>query len=162
MYRTQLELLEHIYHEEQGRPLQESLMENMRGADVIDLLLPMSEMFIPVINQISGIPYQTKYTKDADQAIKEFALKNTKCTWEDLPAEVWRILLERHIQTITLCAEKSHLNSLMFIPVGMTDRSKLKYVVVFWWYAMKLPYKVDEESTHDTLSRFHHLTGKHR
>ncbi|ECC9274884.1 hypothetical protein DSM88_04690 [Salmonella enterica subsp. enterica] len=162
MYPTQIELLDHICHEEKGVSLQDTPMRNLKGGDIIEILLPISEQFTPVISQISGFPYQSRYEQEADKAIKALVLRNTNWKLETLPIEVWRVLLERHIQTILFCEEKAHLDSLMFIPVGMTDRPKLKYAVVFWWYAMKLPYKVDEESTHDTLSRFHHLTGKHR
>ncbi|EDB4570621.1 hypothetical protein A7C82_23320 [Salmonella enterica subsp. enterica serovar Panama] len=160
MYLTQIELLDHICREERGVPLECVPLGNLNGGEVIDILLPISEQFIPVISQIPGFPYQSRYEKEANKAIKDLVLRDANWKLETLPIEVWRVLLERYIQTILFCEEKSHLKSLMFIPDGMTDRAKLKFVVVFWWYAMKLPYKVDEESTRDTLSQFHRLTGK--
>lgn len=158
MLQTQLELLEHICQEELGQSLRDRPMGNLNGLQVVDILRPASDIFDPVINRIANFPYQFGYENKADKAICDFVLHNRNWVDDGLVPEVWRTLLERHIQTINFCLEKAQLDSLMLFPGGMTERAQLKFAIVFWWYSMKLPYECDDKSTHDTLARFHKVT----
>lgn len=82
--------------------------------------------------------------------------------WSALPLVVWRILLERHQQAITLCVINAHAENtaVMFMPAALSGSARTKFAVAFLLYAMKLPYKVTDTAQLDIVSPFDHLNTR--
>lgn len=124
-------------------------------------LWPLNERFRPRLHQIKTVRYRKQYESAADKAIGDFILSDSD--WSNVPLVVWRVLLERHQQGITLCVANAMQRknaTLLHVPLGLSDMAKTKYAFAWLCYAMKLPYKVTDESALDIDTAFEHLAGK--
>ncbi|WP_145491676.1 hypothetical protein [Yersinia rohdei] len=160
MPTKRFELLEALCEQELARPLQSCFPSEISANDTLEYLWPLNDRFHPRLHQIKTVRYRKQYERAADQAIKDFVLKGAE--WDELPLVVWRVLLERHQQAILVCVANIMANNspLMHVPEELTALARTKFAVVFLCYAMKLPYKLTDESALDIDSPFEHLFGK--
>ena len=150
-------LLEILCETELKRPVETAQFASLSGYETLALLWPLNERFTPRMAQIKTISYRKQFEKAADNAIEDFLMKDDD--WSEIPLVVWRVLLERHNQAIILCVANALANNteLMHIPVGLSRFAQTKFAVVYLCYAMKLPYKVLDESQLDIESPFEYL-----
>ena len=82
----------------------------------------------------------------ADDAIRDFAYR--RGTWDALPVGTWRVLLERHLQMLTvLTANAAHGTQVsMTVPRELLESARLGFAVLFWLYRMKLQWPPDDRS----------------
>lgn len=161
MQKKTFELLELLCQYELKKTLESCPPEPLTADDVMSFLWPLNARFRPLIHQIRTVRYRKQYEREADKAIREFVLRDSH--WENVPLVVWRVLLERHQQAITVCvANKMHASDTTFMhaPFGLTDTAKTKFAVVWLCYAMKLPYPVHDESQLDIETSFENLSLK--
>ncbi|EMB6558626.1 hypothetical protein AB8896_05190 [Yersinia enterocolitica] len=160
MPTKRFELLEALCEQELTRPLQSCSPSEISAKDTLEYLWPLNDRFRPRLHQIKTVRYRKQYERAADQAIKDFALKGSE--WDGIPLVVWRVLLERHQQASLVCIANIMANNLplMQVPEELTAQARTKFAVVFLCYAMKLPYKLTDESALDIDSPFEHLSGK--
>lgn len=152
-----MKLLEMICLSELGSPLANSQPVSLGGYDTLECLWPLNERFKPRMAQIKTISYKKQFEKAADDAIEAFLTKDDD--WSELPLVIWRVLIERHQQSILLCIANAvaENSGVMPLPLGLSEAARTKFAVAFLWYAMKLPYKVTDESQLDIDSPFDHL-----
>ena len=152
-----IKLLEMFCNSELNQPLESSQFVSLGGYDTLECLWPLNERFKPRMEQIKTISYRKQFEKAADDAIADFLMKDDH--WSELPLVVWRVLIERHQQSILLCITNAVAGNsgLIHIPVGLSQTARTKFAVAFLWYAMKLPYKVTDESQLDIETPFDHL-----
>jgi len=158
--QKQHDLLEILCKQTLNRDLNDCLPVNYSPDDVLGFLWPMNELFRPRFHQIKTVSYRKQYERAADTAIENLVLKGA--AWDTLPLTVWRVLLERHLQALIMCVANRAADNpvVMYAPVGLKPPALTTFSVVFWWYAMKLPYQVTDESALDIESPFAHLSGR--
>lgn len=152
-----MKLLEILCESELALPLASLRPILLGGYDTLECLWPLNDRFKPRIEQIRTINYRTQFEKAADEAIESYLTKDDD--WSGLPLVVWRVLIERHQQAILMCVTNALAGNagLMPVPVGLSQIARTKFAVAFLWYAMKLPYKVTDESQLDIETPFDHL-----
>ncbi|HGA8628018.1 TPA: hypothetical protein ACITOM_000086 [Salmonella enterica subsp. enterica serovar Mississippi] len=152
-----MKLLEMLCQTELGLPLESLKPVPLGGYETLECLWPLNERFRPRMEQIKTISYRKQFEKAADAAIESYLTKDDD--WSGLPLVVWRVLIERHQQAIIMCITNalSENAGFMPVPVGLSQTARTKFAVAFLWYAMKLPYKVTDESQFDIETPFDHL-----
>ena len=161
MQKKTFELLDLFCQRELSKTFESCPPEPLTADEAMSFLWPLNERFRPLIHQIRTVKYRKQYERDADKAIREFALRDSR--WESVPLVVWRVLLERHQQAITVCvANKMHARNAVFmhVPSGLTDTARTKFAVVWLCHSMKLPYPVRDESQLDIETSFENLSLK--
>ena len=102
---------------------------------------------IRIGHRIRTVKYRLKLEKEADKAIELFALNPVAKTWEDLPAGVWRVLLERHAQlTNVVLANDMAENPVTLLPEGLPSSAKLSGLMLLLLHSMKLPFPPEDRS----------------
>lgn len=155
-----MKLLETLCLSELDQTLENVQPFPLGGYDTLECLWPLNERFKSRMAQIKTISYRKQFEKAADKAIEDFLIKDDD--WSALPLVVWRVLVERHQQSILLCIANAvaENSAVIFIPSGLSDLARTKFAVAFLWYSMKLPYKVTDESQLDIDSPFDHLSTR--
>jgi len=143
--RTQ-ELLEEYTERELGRPRDGLEPEFLSGWQVIEALWPLNDIFRPVWEQVSSVPYQAQYESAADQAIERYVFSGV--VWdEQMPAGVWRVLLERQQQAIMVAtANEIEGNPLMPVPRGFPETARTGLAMLFLLHQMVLPFELQDLS----------------
>jgi len=153
--RTQ-ELLEAYTERELGRPRDGIRPEYLSGWQVIEALWPLNDVFRPVWDQVSSVPYQAQYEAAADEAIERYVFSGV--AWDErLPAGVWRVLLERHQQAIMVAtANEIEGNALMMpIPCGFPESARTGLAMLFWLHQMTLPFEVQDPAAFELPAATH-------
>ncbi|QBH95983.1 hypothetical protein EKN56_05950 [Limnobaculum zhutongyuii] len=129
----------------------------INGMQVLSYLWPLNQCFKNRFHQIKTVRYRKQFEREADTAIKNFIFHDSD--WSEYPLIVWRILLERLIQSHILCiANEKANNTVMYMPTGLSPSAKTKFSVLFLMYKMKLPYPVSNETTFDIDAVFPETT----
>ncbi|MDI1279273.1 hypothetical protein [Methylobacter sp.] len=111
--------------------------------EVIEALWPLNDVFRPLMPEISTLPYAPDLEAEADQAIENFIRGDGETAWENLPLGVWRVLAERHTQSLVVAsANEAAGNPLMTIPEDLPEYAWLCAAMLYLMYQMKLPYPV--------------------
>src|SRR4051812_10391099 len=74
---------------------------HLDGMQVVEALWPMNDVFHKYHDQISAIAYSPEFEAEADQALAAHA-HGQFWTISSPSAGAWRVLMERHIQSMTL------------------------------------------------------------
>ena len=110
---------------------------------VVEALWPMNDVFRPRMAMLGSLPYDKDHEAQADEAI---AAQANGVVWRDdgPPPLVWRVLLERHTQTITLALanEAAGNTRLMTVPDSLAKGLQTNAAMLFFQYQMALPYPV--------------------
>ena len=127
-------------------PLEFAEPRHFSPMETIEILWPLNDVFRPNVHRIRTEKYRATYERKADDAIREFVYRPD--TWDRLPTATWRVLLERHLQMLTVLAANhaSGVQSLMSLPRGLPESARLGFAMLFWLYRMKLPWPVDDRA----------------
>jgi len=68
--------------------------------------------------------------------------------WVNLPAGVWRVLMERHLQALVVASANEHAgnSAVMTLPAALPDASIPGAAMIYMLHGMKLPYPVQQRS----------------
>jgi len=127
--------------DEWGRPRQ------LSGMDVVAALWPLNDLFRPHMADVGQLPYEAKYEVDADAAIEGF-IGHGVSAWASLPAGIWRVLMERHLQALVVASanEAAGNTAFMAIPNDLPDASIPNAAMIYMLHGMKLPFPVKQRS----------------
>lgn len=147
MNNDQSLVLEHFFNTHARAGWQSGKFVYLDGWQTVEALWPMHDVFRKHLAQIGSLPYQAAYEAEADQAL--FVLSNGGEWTASAPSALaWRVLYERHIQSI-LMALANHLGgNAQLVPVPQSLPAKHHKIVamLFLQWAMPLPYPIQERS----------------
>lgn len=115
---------------------------------LIELMWPLNDIFRPHIHKIRTLSYDPSYEEQADEAIDAFAEQPEYSTWECLPGPVWRVLLERHQQMLSVAAlnEANGTPSITRLPLPLPHRDRLPALMLLMLRSMKFPFPPEDRS----------------
>jgi hypothetical protein len=122
--------------EDWGRP------KPVMGGEMLEALWPLNEVFRAHMRDVGALPYEAQHEQAADKAIERYLAEGV-AAWRELPAGVWRVLMERHTQSL-VAATVNELagNPMMSIPVDFPADRLLGVAMIYMLHGMKLPYPV--------------------
>lgn len=131
-----------------GSPLNEIPTMQLSGMQVIEILWALNNVFRPRLLEIRVLPYDNRFEKAADAAVKSFAMAPFDATWVDLAPATLRVLLERHQQAIQLAIgfelQGRHMIS---IPSSLPESALLPTVMLLWLVGSRLPFPVEDRGS---------------
>ena len=130
-----------------GKPLDLIEPIPVTGWEVVETVWPLNEIFRPFLTRIRTVKYDERYEAAADAAIEKYVQSQSAKTWDDLPAEVWRVLLERHQQLIIVAlANEKEGNPVTILPSGLPASARLGGIMLLLLHGMKLPWPAEDRS----------------
>lgn len=119
----------------------------LSGLDVVSALWPMNDLFRPHLADVGQLPYEPHYEADADKAIEGF-ISGGVSAWSELPAVVWRVLMERHLQALVVASanEAAGNSNFMAVPEDLPESSIPNAAMIYMLHGMTLPYPVKPRS----------------
>lgn len=139
-------LLESLFRREIGYlPTPADGVVTLSGWQVVELLWPLNERFRPLFQRIATVPYNDAFSADADTAIERMVFDSAD--WADLPAGVWRVLLERQQQMLRVAlANEMTGTPLMSLPAALPHGALPAAAMLFWLHGMRLPFPPADRS----------------
>lgn len=135
------------FEEVMGKPLDNITPVPVSGWEVVEILWPLNDVFRPFLHRIRSIKYDQKYESAADKAIERYVSLQSAEAWNNLPGEVWRILLERHMQLIAVAIiNEKEGNNLTVFPLGLPAHARLGGIMLSLLHGMKLPWPPEDKS----------------
>lgn len=115
----------------------------LSGMDVVEALWPLNDLFRPHLNDVEEFPYEPRYEAEADAAVEAFAIHG-ESAWSNLPAGVWRVLIERHQQALVVASvnEAVGTSAFMTIPAALPETSIQGAAMIYMLHGMELPFPV--------------------
>ena len=131
-----------------GKPISLCKPRALRAGDVMKALWPLNDIFHPVVMRIRSIRYRACFEEDADRAIEDFVALGGAEAWENLPPEVWRVLLERHQQWLIVAAanELAGDDIVTYLPADLAERHWLPALMLDILHGMTLPWPAADRS----------------
>lgn len=130
-----------------GKPLQNITPIPVTGWEVVEIVWPLNEIFRPFMTRIGTIKYDARYEAAADEAIEKYVRNQSAKTWEKLHGEVWRVLLERHLQLMVVAiANERAGNPVIVFPSGLPASARLGGIMLLLLHGMKLPWPAEDRS----------------
>lgn len=121
------------------------------GERYMEIMWPLNDMFRARLHLFRHLPYDPAFEKQADEAILRLE-HNPASAWENLPLEVWRVLLERHAQMLAVAAANMVAgNPLTTLPPGppLSDSDLRVGLAFLWLLKMKLPFPAGDRSRYE-------------
>ncbi|WP_147395146.1 hypothetical protein [Azospirillum cavernae] len=111
--------------------------------DLLGALWPMNDVFRPKLIRIRALRYHARFEAEADEAVIAFSRSPVPSTWDSISSGAWRVLLERHLQMVTVCTANATASekSIWIIPQELPEGDRTAAAVLEWWLEMKLPWK---------------------
>ena len=127
-------------------PLELAEPQHFSPLETMEILWSLNEIFRPKFHRIRSEKYRGAHERKADDAIREFA--HRRGDWDALPVGTWRVLLERHLQMLTVLAANAASGERvsMTLPRALPEDARLGFAMLFWLYRMKLPWRPDDRS----------------
>lgn len=146
---VRFELMERLVLQEMGVPLQSLAPVPMSIDAVAESIWPINAELRPNLEQIRALPYEARFERQADEAVAERVLSGV--AWSQLPAQVWRVLLERHFQCLQLLAFKAAEAGdwgaqFMSVPMGAPVPVQQRLAMLFLLFETPLPFPVVDRS----------------
>lgn len=140
---TQQFLLAYIAATLKKMPNQWGAPRVFSGMDVVEALWPLNDIFRPYASTIGELPYETRYEADADTAIENYVAQGA-AAWKDLPAGVWRVLMERQQQALVtgVANETAGNQNVMTVPKALPEAAILNVAMIYMMHGMTLPFPV--------------------
>ena len=129
-----------------GKSSTEFTTAALTGEEIVEAIWLLNEAFKSRYHMIASLSYESKYEKQADEAIISYALK--KDNWETLSGEVLRILLERVHQAI-IYFQLNAKEPFVPIPDDLHPDHYLAAVMLFLLHQWTLPFPITHQSTFD-------------
>ncbi len=147
MTEAQKRLLERYFTSHLGDGWQAGPFSHLDGWAAVDAIWPLNDLFRPHWALITSLPYVPRLEKAADAALERLVFGGT-WTASDPPANVWRVLLERHVQAqqVALANHAQGRAQCVPIPAALPREAWQGAVVLFLHYAMKLPFPIADRS----------------
>lgn len=119
----------------------------LSGMDIVAALWPLNDLFRPHLADVGALPYEPSSEAAADAAVEGYVVHGSSA-WENLPAKVWRVLMERHQQALVVASanEVAGNSAFMAVPVDLPDASIPGAAMIYMLHGMKLPYPVKHRS----------------
>src|ERR1017187_1039188 len=119
----------------------------LSGMDVVAALWPLNDMFRPHMADVGLLPYEPSREAEADAAVEGYVVHGVSA-WANLPASVWRVLMERHLQALVVAStnEAAGNSAFMTVPAALPEASILGAAMIYMLHGMKLPYPVKQRS----------------
>jgi hypothetical protein len=131
-----------------GESLAETPPVQLSGWEVVSIVWPLNDVFRPHMVRIKTVRYEARYEREADKAIESFAGHPVADAWLPLSAGAWRVLLERHMQTIMLATlNQAASNSVAIMPQRLPDSGKLPWIMLSLLHSMTLPFPIEDRSS---------------
>lgn len=142
--------LEAFFTNQLGDGWQHRPFISLDGMEVVEALWPINQLFRQHHALIGSIRYSAQFEKEADAALKLFVEGGT---WtSDAPsAGAWRVLMERHIQSMTV-ALANHVQGnkrVMSIPQGLPIPRRTPAAMLWLQWAMVLPFPVEDRASYE-------------
>lgn len=140
MSDTGMLVLQHFFGQKLGDDWPSQPVTYLDGWQTVEALWPMNEVFRPRMAQIGSLPYLSANEEPADQAL--WVLANGGQWTDTAPAPgVWRVLLERHTQSLTVAAANHAAGNAKVVPVpaGLAPAHHTIAAMLFLQWAMVLP-----------------------
>lgn len=117
------------------------------GMDVVAALWPLNDLFRPHLGDVGALPYEPSSEAAADAAVEGYVVHGPSA-WANLPAKVWRVLMERHQQALVVASanEVAGNSAFMAVPVDLPDASIQGAAMIYMLHGMELPYPVKQRS----------------
>ncbi|MDE2419683.1 MAG: hypothetical protein KGO49_00680 [Gammaproteobacteria bacterium] len=119
-------------------------LQYLNGWKAAEVLWPMNDVFKQFHSTIRFLPYSEKYENEANQAIEDY-VSGTKWSILYPSPPVWRVLFERHIQALMLCAINGE-QTVIVAPAQLPHALQLKFIMLDLQWDMKLPFPVADRS----------------
>lgn len=118
-------------------------LRTLSGMNIVEALWPLNDVFRPHLANVGMLPYEPRHEADADFAVESYVI-NGEEAWANLPAAVWRILMERHQQALVVaCANEAAGNAdFMTIPAALPETAIPGAAMIYMLHGMILPYPV--------------------
>lgn len=109
----------------------------------------MNSVFREHHAQISSLAYQPNLEADADAAIAALVF-GQQWTADNPSPGVWRVLLERHLQSVTvaLANERAGNARVVIVPSSLPKALRLQAAMLFLQYQMALPFPAQDRADH--------------
>ena len=149
MTPVQSQLLEKYFDQHLDEEWRQGPFTRLDGMEVVEVLWPLNYLFRPHLALVTSLPYVPRLEKAADAAIEAYVFGGDWTT-SDPPANVWRVLLERHIQAqmVALANYSQGQREVMPLPLALPEAARLRAAMLFFHYAMKLPFPVTDRTKH--------------
>lgn len=133
-------VLQHFFNQHMPDGWQAQEVVYLDGWQTVQALWPMIEVFRPHFSQIGSLPYLQANEEGADQALWVLANGGRWSATAPSPG-VWRVLFERHTQSITVAAANHAAGNakLVPLPTGLAPNHHTLAAVLFLQWAMVLP-----------------------
>lgn len=143
------ELMEQLVLQETGVPLRSLRSVPMSVDEAAESIWPINTRLRPNLEQISALPYDKRFEPQADDAVAALVLADDE--WLNLPAPVWRVLLERQFQCLQLLAFKaaeagSWQAPFMSVPDGTPAPLRQRLATLFLLFETPLPFPITDRA----------------
>lgn len=119
------------------------------GMQIVEVLWPMNDVFRAHHAQIGSIAYSKGFEAEADQALALY-VQGGSWTASNPSAGVWRVLMERHIQSLSV-ALANHVQGntkVMLVPQALPVAKRKFAAMLYLQWAMELPFPVENRATY--------------
>jgi hypothetical protein len=133
-------VLQHFFSQHLAEGWQSQDVVYLDGWQTVEALWPMIEVFRPHFAQIRSLPYLQSNEQEADQALWVLANGGHWSATEPSPG-AWRVLFERHTQSITVAAANHAAGNskLLPLPIELASKHHTIAAMLFLQWAMVLP-----------------------
>lgn len=149
MTETQRRLLEKYFDAHLPPTWRHGEFLRLDGMQAVEATWSLNDLFRAHWPQITSLPYVARLAGAADNAIESLAFGGG-WTAQDPPANVWRVLLERHVQAqmVAMANYAQGNHAVVPIPAELPPGAWQGAVLLFLHYAMKLPFPVADRAAH--------------
>lgn len=126
-----------------GGPLEGLAPLRLSSDDVAAALWPLNDLFRPQMARVREQLYRPSFEAAADVAIERFVAAPVAGSWSAIEAGTWRVLLERHLQALTLVMAG---DAGMTVPAQLPRAARTGAAMLFLLHQMKLPWPAADRS----------------
>ena len=147
MTKEQMWQLERFFTAHLGDGWKSGPFAHLNAEQTVEALWPMNEVFRKHHAQIASLVYSPVFEAEADQALAHLA-DGGNWTVNSPSAGAWRVLYERHSQSLMLAAIKHAEGNAQMVPIPRalpSSHHKLA-VMLFLQWAMVLPFPIENKS----------------
>lgn len=137
--------IERYFEANIGPDWNQSGPRNVSPAEALEALWTLNSMFQPNYHLIQSLPFAAGYERDADRALEKLSLGGKWNEREPRPI-VWRVLLERHIQSMVVVQANGLHGSprVSVIPSALQQAHLPLAMALFLQYEMKFVLPVGQ------------------
>ena len=140
--------------ETMGKSLDDCVPVPVSPDEYLTIMWSLNDAFKEHVHLIKSVKYNKAFEKRADKAIDEFAFGDGVAAWAKLSAGTWRVLLERHMQvlTVALANKAAQDESITVIPQGFPAEKKQAALMLLLLRDMQLPFPANDQQAVEWLA----------